>query len=189
MPRITTATLLLAACTLTPGCAAPSNSSSTTPAPAPAPAAASLPAVAFVGHDSKVSSPRFVLIRDAAAWATLWAEHTATPAGYGALARHAVPAIDFTRFMVVGVFLGSATNTDGCEAHSIAAEVDTLRIRYTLSTFQTSAPPGQRDSGVSTTPFGLWVIDRSDKPVSFELGRRGLKNSPLTFTPVHRITP
>lgn len=189
MPRFTTATLLLAACTLTPGCAGPSNSSSTTPTPAPASAAADLPAVAFVGHNSKVSSPRFVLIRDAAAWAALWAEHTATPPGYGALARHSVPAVDFTRFMVVGVFLGAATNTDGCEAHSITAEADTLRIRYTLSTFQTSAPPGQRDSGVSTTPFGLWVIERSDKPVSFELGRHGLKNSPLTFTPVHRITP
>lgn len=156
-------------------------------AAAPVPTKETLPAVQFVGHDSKISTARYVLVRDEKSWAELWAEHTGIAQAHGAMARHAAPIIDFTRFMVVGVFEGSTTNTDGELAHSVAATADALRVRYHASTFQTSSSGGQGDPGVKTSPFGLWVIQTSDTPIVIEEGRRGLKNSPLSWKEVKRF--
>jgi hypothetical protein len=154
---------------------------------APAPAKEMLPAVQFVGHDSKIMTPRFVLVRDQTAWDALWAEHSAAAVKEGAMGRHAAPKIDFSRFMVVGLFGGAVTNTDGEVAQSVTVTDDLVRVRYEASTFQTSSFNGKGDSGVKTSPFGLWVIETSKSSVVIEEGRRGLKDSPLTWKEVKRF--
>jgi hypothetical protein len=147
-----------------------------------------LPAVQFVGHDSKVTSPRFVLLKDDAAWSALWAEHTGADAAITPPTRHATPKVDFARFMVVGAFGGARTNTDGEIVSSVVDSEDALRIRYEASTFQTASGfSGEVDSGVKTSPFGLWVIERTDKPIVIEQGTRGLKSSPIEWKQVTRF--
>jgi hypothetical protein len=154
---------------------------------APAPAKDMVPAVQFIGHDSKIMTPRFVLVRDQAAWDALWAEHSAAAVNEGAMGRHAVPMIDFSRFMVVGVFGGAVTNRDGEVAQSVTVTDAQVRVRYEASTFQTASFDGKADSGIKTSPFGLWVIENSKSPVVIEEGRRGLKDSPVTWKEVKRF--
>lgn len=154
---------------------------------ASAPAKETLPAVQLVGHDSKIVTPRFVLVRDQAAWDALWAEHTAAALHEGAMGRHAAPKIDFSRFMVVGVFGGAVTNTDGEVVQGVTVTDDQVRVRYESSTFQTASFGGNGDSGIKTSPFGLWVIEASTSPVVIEEGRRGLKDSPVSWNEVKRF--
>lgn len=151
------------------------------------PAKEFLPAVQIVGHDSQVNSSRFVLIKDATTWAELWAEHTGTDASATPPMRHAVPKVDFGRFMVVGAFGGATTNTDGEVVLSVLADNDVLRIRYEASTFQTASFDGKSDSGVKTAPYGLWVIEKTDTLVVIEQATRGLKDSPIEWREVKRF--
>lgn len=156
---------------------------------APAPGNETLPAVQLVGHDSKIVTPRFVLIRDQGAWEALWAEHTGIDAKHGAMARHAAPKINFARFMVVGAFEGAVTNTDGEVAESVTVTGDKVRLRYERSTFQTSSFGGKPDAGVKTSPFGLWVIEASTMPIVIEAGQRSLKDSAVSWKEVKRFDP
>jgi len=147
-----------------------------------------LPAVQFVGHDSRITQPRFVLVKDQAAWASLWSEHTSAAAGGGAMTRYAAPVIDFNRFMVVGAFSGATTNQDGEVAEMVGVEPNLVRVRYVPSTFQSAvAIGGEADHGVATTPFGLWVVERTEKPIVIERGERGLKAEPIQWKEVKRF--
>ena len=120
-----------------------------------------LPAVQLVGCDSKIVTPRFVLVRDQRAWDVLWSEHTGIEVKQGAMSRHAAPKIDFSRFMVVGAFAGKVINEDGEVAESVTATDDMVRVRFERSTFQSSSSGGDVDPGVKLSPFGLWVIEVS----------------------------
>jgi len=152
-----------------------------------APARDVLPAVQFVGHDSKIAEPRFVLARDEAAWAKIWAEHTGVAAGQGPPTRHAVPKVDFSRYMVVGAFAGAGVNADGLIAESVRVAGDAMRVRFETSSFQTfSAGPG-KDTGVKTSCYGLWVIEKTDKPIVIERGVQQLKNAPVQWKEVKRF--
>lgn len=53
----------------------------------------------FSGLDTGIRCRRFVVVRDQAQWSSLWAEHSAGAA-------RPAPAVDFSREMVVAVFLG-----------------------------------------------------------------------------------
>lgn len=146
-----------------------------------------LPVVQFTGHDSKVASEKFVLIRDEQAWETLWSEHTGRPVPQGPPTRHETPKIDFTRCMVVGHFTGPTTNQDGevCEALEVSG--GELRIRYKSSSFQTASFDGP-DRGVPASAFGLWVIDRRDMPIVIEEGRiYSLRDTTVHWVEVKRF--
>lgn len=104
---------------------------------------------------SGVQAAQDVVIRDAAAFATLWATHSnGQPA----------PAVDFGKQMVIGVFLGTSPN--GCYSTGID------RIYYsgdTLVVHHNDTVPGM---GILctmniTTPAHLVAIDRSDAKVVF----------------------
>lgn len=146
------------------------------------------PAVQLVGQNSKIAEPRFVLIRDEQAWAKLWFDHTGVEINGGPPVRNAAPIIDFNRYMVVGYFRGKCVNHDGEIASSVVVSEDELRVRFEASTFQTmSSDPGKPDTGAKATPYGLWVVSRTDNAIVVEEGRRGLKNDPVTWKEVHRF--
>ncbi len=142
------------------------------------------PLVQLVGHESKVREREFVLVKTEAEWTALWARHSGTAAGAGALQRHAAPKIDFTRCMVVGCFGGATTNTDGEVALSVSKGKDGVTVRFESSTFQTFSTG--KDKGQATTPFGLWVIVRAEGTVTLEQARRGGKGAEVTLTKVHQ---
>jgi hypothetical protein len=108
---------------------------------------------------SGVHEKKNVVIRDEAAWARLWAEHTA-----GRSPAPELPKIDFTNKMLVGVFAGDSGS--GCHtiaiphvvagASSIKVEVDERE----LQTFDVCP-------AVVTQAMQIVAIDRSELPVEF----------------------
>lgn len=144
------------------------------------------PYVQWVGHDSKMAHESVLLIRDEPSWLALWESHTGKPHGEGAIGRHAAPKIDFTQCAVVAFFRGPSTNEDGEILDSIQSEKDRVILRFESSGFQTFGLDGS-GGAVKTTPYGIWVIPATDKPIVIEEGKRELKNEPLTWKEVKRF--
>jgi hypothetical protein len=152
-------------------------------------AAAHVPApavyVQITGHDAKRDQEGFVVARTEKGWIDIWQGYTGNSAGHGAIERNRIPRIDFDACMVVAYFGGKRTNTDGFIAEEVAFENGSLRLRYIESTFQTSGPGG---GGQSTTPYAVWIIPATDRPIAIERGRRGLKDAPIKWELVHMVT-
>ena len=105
-----------------------------------------------------------MVVRDAAAFAALWAEHSA--------ARIAAPEIDFSRSMVVGVFAGTRAN--GCHSTEIT---DIYRENGKMTVVQTNWEPaeGAMCTMALVNPAHLVVLPRSDEPVEFSAQVQVLK--------------
>jgi hypothetical protein len=109
------------------------------------------------GDRSGIDSPRQVVVRSAEEWTALWSEHAAD---------RARPPVDFSREMVVGVFLG----TKPTAAYSVAivnalAKNDALLVQYRV----TQPPAGAIAAQVITFPYHLAAVSKSPaKDVKFE---------------------
>jgi hypothetical protein len=117
-------------------------------------------ALAFTTVDltsrSGVRAARTVTVRDGDAWSALWAEHSGSDAP--------PPVLDFSKKMVVAVFLGTQEN--GCYSTSISS---IYRDANKITVLHVDSVPGK---GVLctlalTSPAHLAVIERSDTPVEF----------------------
>jgi hypothetical protein len=108
---------------------------------------------------SGVHEKKNVVIRDEAAWARLWAEHTA-----GRSPAPELPKIDFTNKMLVGVFAGDSSS--GC--HTIAiphvvAGTSSIKVEVDERELQTfDVCPA-----VVTQAMQIVAIERSDITVEF----------------------
>ncbi len=146
-----------------------------------------LPYVQWIGADSKRTEPGFEIVRDDAAWRALWGAHTGTDTTPGgAMRRHAAPEVNFDRCVVVAHFRGRSTNHDGEVVHGVDESAERVRVRFIADTFQTASFDGP-DRGVATTPYGIWVLPRTEKPVVIEEGTRELKNEPVRWREVKRF--
>lgn len=103
-----------------------------------------------------IHEPRNVVVRDQAAWASLWAEHAGKDA--------ALPKIDFSKQMVIGVFRGA--QPDGCHSTSIGA-VDFRDGKLRVVHVDTVPGPGIVCTMAIVYPAALVVVNRSDAPVQF----------------------
>jgi hypothetical protein len=118
---------------------------------------------------SSIHAPRHAVLRDAAAFAALWAEHHA---GRGNVPD--VPKVDFSRDMVLAAFAGDSS---ACQEFGIArvlvrgdrlvAEVDTIE----LQTFAICTP-------VVSAPMSMVTVSRHDAPVDFERTTRSQFQTP-----------
>lgn len=129
--------------------------------------AKTMPAVQFVGQDSKIESAKYVLVTNVEDWNKLWAEHTGVAQSYSP-PRYTAPIIDFTRYVVVGAFNGKSTNTDGKIVDAIRLDPDAVRVRFHTASFQTARSGPGDDPGTATSSYGLWVIEKSTKPIVLE---------------------
>jgi hypothetical protein len=109
------------------------------------------------GDRSQIMAAREVVVRTAAEWDALWRAHL--PARQPA-------AVDFSKEMVVGVFLGSKpTPGYGVTIASAAEEGGVLRVRYR----ETSPPPDAISAQVITHPYLIVAIPKSSvTDVKFE---------------------
>jgi hypothetical protein len=107
-------------------------------------------------NNSSIHTARNVVVKDAGAWAALWAEHAGTS--------RPLPAVDFSTSMVVGVFLGERPS--GCYGTSISK---ITRNAAGIAVQHTDSMPGIAVlcAMYVPTPAALAVIDRSDLPVEF----------------------
>jgi hypothetical protein len=116
------------------------------------------PSIRTVGKGpmSAIETPRQVTVRSAAEWSALWKENgAAEPA----------PAVDFSREMVVGVFLGSRLTAGyGVEIVRAVGPAGALIVEYVES----APAPGAITAQVLTAPYHLVAIPRRDGAVSFK---------------------
>lgn len=107
---------------------------------------------------SGVTQKKNVVIKDEAAWARLWTEHNAgrTPAP-------ALPKVDFSNKMLVGVFLGNTVNCSTIAIPRVVAGADTVKVEVEERVLQTFAVC----AAVLTQPMEVVAIDRTGIPVEF----------------------
>jgi uncharacterized membrane protein len=111
------------------------------------------------GSDSDIATARRVLIRDAAAWSALWAEH----AGPGV----AAPAIDFESRIVAAVFAGERPSP----GHAIEiADARTDAGVLTLIVRERTPPRGMAAAQILVSPFHIVTLPRVDADVRFTEG-------------------
>lgn len=103
---------------------------------------------------SGIQAAQTVTIRDADNFVALWSAHSSA----------ALPAIDFSKSMVLGVFMGSKPN--GCystSVDSVSRASDKITVQYT----EASPGPNVLCTLAMTSPAHLIVVERSDLPVEF----------------------
>ncbi|MGH9139616.1 MAG: protease complex subunit PrcB family protein [Vicinamibacterales bacterium] len=101
------------------------------------------------GDQSNIDDARQVLVRTEAEWARLWQQHAAN---------RPRPAVDFSKEMVVGLFMGSRPNAGFSTAViSATAGNGALIVRYS----ETIPAPGRVAAQVLTFPFDLVSIPKA----------------------------
>ena len=108
------------------------------------------------GPMSAIDAPRQVTVRSAAEWAALWKEN-----GAGA----PPPAVDFSREMVVGVFLGSRpTSGYGVEIVRTIGNSGALVVEYVETRPSRDVIAAQ----ILTAPYHLVSIPKHEGTVAFK---------------------
>jgi PrcB C-terminal len=106
------------------------------------------------GTRSDISESRFVVVRTAAEWQKLWKEHDSRPA----------PDVDFSRSIVVGVFLGTRPTAGyGVTITAVTARPGGAAVDYT----EQRPAPGRMTAQVLTSPFHLVTVPKETEKVEF----------------------
>ena len=102
------------------------------------------------GDQSQIDEAKQLLVRTDAEWTKLWQQHAPSQPR---------PAVDFTKEMVVGVFMGSRPNAGFSTAivSATAAPDGTLIVRYT----ETTPGAGNVSAQVLTFPYHLAAIPKA----------------------------
>jgi len=108
---------------------------------------------------SQVDQARQMVVRTAEEWQKLWLGHSLP------IAQTQPPAVDFSKEMVVAVFMGSRPTT-GFAVDITGARVDgeTLVVTYR----ETRPQPGMVQGQVVTSPCHMVAVPKRDGPVRFE---------------------
>jgi hypothetical protein len=107
------------------------------------------PRVLDTGARSQIMSAREVVVRTAPEWDALWRSH---------LPSRQPAAVDFSKEMIVGVFLGSRpTPGYGVTIVSAVEEGNMLRVRYR----ETLPSPDAISAQVITFPYQIVAIPKS----------------------------
>ena len=108
------------------------------------------------GDQSNVDDARQVVARTAAEWDTLWRQHSPD---------RMQPRVDFSKEMVIGVFLGSRPSA-GFGIAIVGAETEQggLTVRFR----ETRPARGGMTAQVITSPYHLAAVPRQSGTVKFE---------------------
>jgi hypothetical protein len=108
------------------------------------------------GPMSGIEEPRHVVIRTAGEWQTVWKAHDPVATA---------PAVDFTRAVVIGVFLGSRP-TSGFTVEITAVKTqDALAV---VEYIERRPAPGAIVAQVLTSPFHLVRLPREVDSIQFK---------------------
>lgn len=114
------------------------------------------------GTMSNVEEPRQVVVRTTSEWQTLWREHDPDSA--------AVPPVDFTQSIVVGIFSGSRP-TAGYAVEIVAVKAEGNR---TIVEYRERQPPlDALVAQVLTSPFHVVRLPRTVASVEFRRSGTG----------------
>lgn len=101
------------------------------------------------------NSPATAVVKDAAAWAQLWTRYS-TPGA-------PLPAVDFSKSMVLFAFYGESRGCDSKQLESVARVNGKL---YVTSSY-TPASPRVACIAIMTVQSAMVTVERSDEPVLF----------------------
>jgi hypothetical protein len=115
-----------------------------------------MPTTIDKGSQSNVDDRRQVVVRTDDEWGRLWTQHNPN---------RPRPAVDFSKEMVLGVFMGSR-NTAGFSVEILSAtdENGVLTVRY----HETVPAKGAITAQVITSPYQLVTVPRTAATVKFE---------------------
>jgi PrcB C-terminal len=116
-----------------------------------------IPALRTVGKGpmSAIDQPRQVTVRSAAEWTALWKQNGASSP---------LPSVDFSREMVVGVFLGTRPTAGyGVEIVRAVGNSSTLVVDYV----ETVPSPNALTAQVLTAPYHLAAVPKHDGEITF----------------------
>jgi hypothetical protein len=114
----------------------------------------------FSGEYGGIEEAARRAVRDAQAWAKLWAELQKIVEPVPAL-----PEVDFERQMVLAVFLGQrSSGGHSVRIESVKRDGDELAVSVSVR----SPPPGGMVTMALTQPYDIVVVERFDGPVRFE---------------------
>ena len=116
------------------------------------------PAIRTVGKGamSAIDEPRLVTVRSAADWGALWKENGANAP---------LPAVDFSREMVVGVFLGSRPTAGyGVEIVRSVGNSGALSVEYV----ETAPSRDTVTAQILTAPYHLAAMPKHDGELTFK---------------------
>jgi len=106
------------------------------------------------GSNSQISEPRHVVVRTADEWQALWKLHST----------NAPPSVDFSKSMVVGVFLGTRPTAGyGVRIVNVRGTGDAIVVDYR----EQKPAPGGMTAQMLTSPFQLVSIPRDNRKVEF----------------------
>ena len=108
------------------------------------------------GDQSNVDSARQVTVRTAAEWNTLWQQHSPD---------RTQPVVDFSKEMVVGVFMGSRPSA----GYTISILSTIQKDGKTLVRYQETMPAkGTMTAQIITSPYHLVAVPKAAGEVAFE---------------------
>jgi hypothetical protein len=110
------------------------------------------------GPDSGVATRSYRLVTGAEEWRVLWEGHRDG---------ETAPEVDFEDSMAVAVFAGAGWNSRGI-AVTITEDDETIRVRFRGRYYQTMM------DGDRVTPYGIWILPRSEKTVLLEEDVHGI---------------
>jgi hypothetical protein len=108
------------------------------------------------GEQSNIDDPKQVTVRTEAEWTTLWQQHSPD---------RKRPAVDFSKEMIVGVFMGGRPTAGyNISIVSTFAKDGNVLVRYQEST----PKPGAMTAQVLTFPYHLVAVPKTTGDVKFE---------------------
>lgn len=140
------------------------------------------PIVSWSGANSKIKTRQVLRISTDEQWIALWLQHTGKhgdATSYDAWSNKAeIPTIDFSRNMVIAIFDGSGVNCAGLTDASITHTAKELIIRFDFKSYGTDGDAADgSDGSVDVAPFGLYVVSKSDKPITLQFPEPGPKDA------------
>ncbi|NQZ70889.1 MAG: hypothetical protein HRT89_22795 [Lentisphaeria bacterium] len=136
------------------------------------------PYIVLSGANSRFKKKDTMRIMTPGAWIKTWQKHL----GYKEDVKYdlyrnrlKLPIVDFKTCMLIAVFGGKRFNSAGYKVHTIFLKDDNLIFRYEAKSYQTDG------EGEKVTPYGFFIIPRSDKTVVGEYAYRERKNGPITW--------
>lgn len=108
------------------------------------------------GGRSFIESPLHVVVRTPSEWATFWKQHAPD---------RQPPAVDFSKEMVVGIFIGSRPTA----GHSVEIVRTSFREGHLMMEYVEKAPePRDITAQVITMPYHLVAIPKRSGEIGFE---------------------
>jgi hypothetical protein len=115
-------------------------------------------AAEWKGDSSAIASFKTVVVTNDTDWKALWAEHTQNQ-----VPPPPVPDVDFSRFVVVGVFAGIRQDLQGIAIQDIQVAPDSSTVLYK----EQPLDPAMGLAAPTNRPYHLKQISKSALPVTF----------------------